>query len=158
MIDDGFVIRAGGLEAPEVVALLDVHVRLARGASPPCSAHALDLDGLRAPGISFFSGWLDGQVASVGALKRLSEQEGEIKSMHTSEHFRGRGCGARMLDHLLAAAGAQGLRRVSLETGVQDYFRPAVRLYQRRGFEDCPPFADYRVDPNSRYMTLRFGN
>lgn len=153
MSDGALEIRRGGLDDPRVVALLEHHVRLARATSPPCSAHALDLDGLRAEEIAFFSGWQDGSLAAVGALKRLSGSDGEIKSMHTAEAVRGRGAGAAMLAHLIDHARRTGLARVSLETGVQGYFAPAVRLYRRFGFEVCPPFGAYKPDPNSLFMT-----
>ncbi len=90
----------------------------------------------------------------VGALKELQPDHGEVKSMHTAEAMRGRGAGSAMLGHIVATARARGYGRLSLETGVMDYFRPARALYRRHGFTGCAPFGDYAPDPNSVFMTL----
>ena len=139
---------------PRVAALLRVHVTQARAETAPGSAHALDLDGLRSPEISFWTMWEDETLLGCGALKRLSADHGEVKSMHTAQAMRRRGAGSAMLRHLIAAARADGMSRLSLETGSWDYFRPAQALYRCHGFVECPPFADYVLDPNSVFMTL----
>ena len=147
-------ITEGGLDDQRVVELLRTHVARARAETAPGSAHALDLSGLRAPEVTFWSAWEDEAVVAVGALKRLSADHGEIKSMHTAEAARGRGVGSAMLRQIMAAARAGGLSRLSLETGAWPYFAPARALYARHGFVECPPFGDYRPDPNSVFMTL----
>jgi putative acetyltransferase len=147
-------IVPGDLDDPRVLALLDYHVRTAREATAPGSAHALDVAALRAPQVSFWAVWSDTELLGVGALKRLAADHGEIKSMHTTAGARRQGVGALMLRHLIAEARRTGMTRVSLETGSWAYFEPARALYRRYGFRECPPFADYRPDPNSTFMTL----
>jgi putative acetyltransferase len=150
-------IRPGGLDDPRVVALLETHLARARAETAPGSAHALDLSGLKAPEIRFWSAWEGETLVGVGALKRLSGVHGEVKSMHTAEAARGRGVGSAMLRHIIATARADGLTRLSLETGSWPYFAPAVALYRSQGFIDCPPFEGYRADPNSIFLTLALG-
>jgi len=122
--------------------------------TPPESIHMMPADALAAPGIDFFVLRDDGQPLAMGALKRIDAGHGEIKSMHVLTEARGRGLSRRMLDHLLAEARRAGYRRLSLETGVEGIFAAARGLYLRAGFVECPPFADYRLDPNSVFMTL----
>ncbi len=141
--------------AADVRALLAVHLEFARAPTPPEDAHALDVDGLLDPAVTFFSYRAeDGGLLAVGALKRLDLDHAEIKSMHTAQAARGRGLGRMMLDHLIAVARERGYRRLSLETGSMAAFAPARTLYASAGFEVCQPFADYRMSPNSTYMTL----
>jgi putative acetyltransferase len=147
-------IVEGGLDDPRVVDLLQTHRIRARAETAPGSAHALDSSGLRAPGLTFWSAWEGEAVVAVGALKRLSADHGEVKSMYTAEAARGRGVGSAMLRHIMAVARARGMSRVSLETGSWPYFAPARALYARHGFVECPPFGDYQPDPNSVFMTL----
>jgi putative acetyltransferase len=147
-------IVEGGPDDPRVIELLHVHLLRARAETAPGSAHALDLSGLRSPDVSFWSAWDGDSLAGVGALKQLSADHGEIKSMHTAERIRRKGVGAAILHHIIAAAQARGMSRLSLETGSWPYFAPARALYARHGFVDCPPFGDYRPDPNSVFMTL----
>jgi len=147
-------IVEGGLDDPGVVELLHTHTTRARAETAPGSAHALDLSGLRAPEVTFWSAWEDDAVVGVGALKRLSADHGEIKSMYTAEAARGRGVGSAMLRHIMAAARGHGISRVSLETGSWPYFAPARALYARHGFVECAPFGDYQPDSNSVFMTL----
>jgi putative acetyltransferase len=144
----------GGLDDPRVQALLAHHVHTARAETAPGSAHALDLDALRSPNIHFWSAWNGDQVVAVGALKRLSEAHGEIKSMHTEQSHRRKGTGSAMLRHIIAMARQMGLRRLSLETGSWQYFDAARAFYKSHGFIECPPFASYIPDPNSAFMTL----
>ena len=110
-------IVEGGLDDPRVVALLHTHLALARAETAPGSAHALDLSGLRSPDVTFWSAWDGDTLAGVGALKRLSADHGEVKSMHTAAALRGRGVGSAMLRHIIAHAAARGMSRLSLETG-----------------------------------------
>jgi putative acetyltransferase len=146
-------IIEGGLDDPRVVALLHTHVSRARAETARGSAHALDLAALRAPEITFWSAWEGDAVVGVGALKRLSADHGEVKSMHTAEAARGRGVGSALLRQIVATARAAGMSRLSLETGAWPYFAPARALYARHGFVECGPFGDYRKDPNSVFMT-----
>jgi putative acetyltransferase len=147
-------IESGGLDDPRVVALLRFHLVSAAANTAPGSSHALDLAGLKAPGMQFWTAWEDEKLLGTGALKQLSATHGEVKSMHTVEAARGRGVGSTMLRHIVASARAAGLRRLSLETGTWPYFAPARALYLRHGFVECPPFGDYRLDPNSVFLTL----
>ena len=148
-------IVEGGLDDPCVIALLHAHVTRARAETARGSAHALDLPGLRAPEMTFWSAWEGDVVVCVGALRSLSADHGEIKSMHTAEAARGRGVGTAMLRHIMDAARARGMSRLSLETGSWPYFAPARALYARHGFVECGPFGDYREDPNSVFMTIK---
>ena len=150
-------IREGGLDDPQVIALLQTHLRLARAETAPGSAHALDGSALRSSDMTFWSAWEGGAgetLVGVGALKRLADDHGEVKSMHTAEAARGRGVESALLGHIVAAARVRGMTRVSLETGSWAYFAPARALYARHGFVACPPFGDYRPDRNSVFLTL----
>ena len=147
-------IRPGGLDRPEVAALLRAHLRDMHRHTPPESIHALDLDALRAPGISFWSMWTGDDLMGCGALKELDPGHGEIKSMRTAQRFIRQGVARRVLAHILAEARHRRYRRLSLETGSMAAFAPAQRLYAESGFRRCGPFADYTDDPNSVYMTL----
>jgi putative acetyltransferase len=144
----------GDLDDPRVVDLLQTHVTSAREQTAPGSAHALDLARLKLSDISVWTIWEDQTLAGVGALKRLSDDHGEVKSMHTAQVMRGKGLGGAMLRHIIAAAKAAGFARLSLETGSWEYFDPARRLYREHGFVECPPFADYVLDRNSVFMSL----
>lgn len=150
-------IVEGGLDDPRVVDLLHTHLTRARSETAPGSAHALDLSGLRAPEVTFWSAWEGDEVVGVGALKRLSADHGEVKSMYTAEAARGRGVASAMLRHLMEVARARGMSRLSLETGSWPYFAPARQLYARHGFVECGPFGEYRQDPNSVFMTRELG-
>ncbi len=147
-------ILEGGLDDPRVVALLHTHRERARAETAAGSAHALDLSGLRAPEVTFWAAWEGDEVLGVGALKRLSADHGEVKSMHTAEAARGRGVGSALLRQIVATARARGMTRLSLETGSWAYFLPARALYARHGFVECGPFGEYREDPNRVFMTL----
>ena len=108
---------------------------------------------LRAPDVKFWSAWEGKSLAGCCALKQLDSSHGEIKSMRAAPDYLGKGVGKAILLHLLAEAKARGYARLSLETGSAGEFLPAQRLYASHGFTPCPPFADYRVDPLSLYMT-----
>jgi putative acetyltransferase len=142
-------IVEGNLDDPTVLQLLNVHVMRARAETGRDSAHALDADTLKTPDIRFWSVWVEERVVGIGALKRLSHEDGEVKSMHTSEKARGGGIGSLLLRHIVETAREMGMTRLSLETGAWDYFAPARAFYRQRGFEDCAPFGAYKDDPNS---------
>ena len=142
------------LADPRVVAVMQTHLAKALEITPRESAHALDLDGLRADDLTVWAAWEGETLMAVGALKALAADHGEVKSMHTPHAMRGRGAGGAMLAHIIGEARARGYARLSLETGSMDYFAPARALYERRGFTPCEPFAGYRVDPHSVFMTL----
>ena len=146
-------IRLDDLSGPQIRALLDEHLQSMYSLSPPESVHALDLEALRAPGISFWTVWSGDALLGCGALKALDARHGEIKSMRTAAVHRRNGVAQAMLQHSLAEAAKRGYARLSLETGTQADFEPARRLYRKFGFEECPPFADYVEDPNSVFMT-----
>lgn len=150
-------ITDGGLDDPRVQKLLEHHYRSARSETARGSAHALDLNGLKSPDVHFWSAWDGETVIGIGALKKLSEIHGEIKSMHTEQAYRRTGVGSAMLRHIIAEARKMGLSRLSLETGSWPYFIPARALYARQGFIECPPFGNYVADPNSVFMTLELG-
>jgi putative acetyltransferase len=156
---DSFQVTQGEISiddprSGDVRALLQRHLSFARSHSPLEDAHALDIDGLLDPAVSFFSFRVDGELLAVAALKRLDEGHAEVKSMHTAEVARGRGIGRAMLDHLVRVARDRGVSRVSLETGSMPAFAPARSLYARAGFRRCGPFGDYRPSRNSTFMTL----
>jgi putative acetyltransferase len=148
-------IRRDDLRGPEVAALLREHLESVAEHSPPGSIHALDLDGLRAPSVTFWSVWAGSVLVGCGAIKEIDGRHGEVKSMRTASPHLRRGVATAMLEHILKVARQRGYRRISLETGSQDAFAPARALYARFGFVPCGPFADYVDDPNSVYMTLR---
>jgi putative acetyltransferase len=146
-------IRVDDLSGPEIRALIQEHLRSMFLHSPPESVHALPIDALRAPEVTFWSVWQGGELAGCGALKELDARHGEIKSMRTAAGHLRQGVAARMVQHILEEAGRRGYRRLSLETGSMAAFAPARGLYARFGFQPCGPFADYSEDPNSVFMT-----
>ena len=138
----------------DVCTLLEQHLAFARAVTPPEDVHALDLDGLLEPSVTFFSLRAGGELLGVGALKQLDGDHAELKSMHTTQAARRRGVGRAIVDHLLGVAAARGVRRVSLETGTMDAFAPARSLYADAGFAPCGPFGDYNESPSSAFMTM----
>ncbi|MGA1635070.1 MAG: GNAT family N-acetyltransferase [Gemmobacter sp.] len=138
---------------PDLGHLMARHTADMHAETPPESIHMLDAGALAAPGIAFYVMRHAGTPIGMGALKRLGDGAGEVKSMHVLAEWRGRGLSRRMLDHLMAEAAAEGLARLMLETGSQPGFAAARGLYAGAGFAVCGPFADYREDPNSVYMT-----
>lgn len=148
-------IRVDDLRGPEIAELLETHLTQMRAISPPESVHALDLDALRAPEITFWTMWEEKQLVGCGALREIDPTHGEIKSMHTPKHLRGKGIARQMVRHILNEARARGYKRVSLETGGTEDFIAARTLYSGFGFETCPPFADYVLDDFSTCMTLK---
>lgn len=146
-------LRLDDLRHPAVIALLQAHLDWMHRISPPESVHALDLEALRRPDITFWTLWDGEALAGCGALRELAQGQGEVKSMRTAQTHLRRGVAARMLDHLVAEARRRGYGRLSLETGSMAYFAPARALYARAGFTPCAPFGDYVDDPNSVFMT-----
>ena|SRR5688572_6491110 len=146
-------IRRDDLRGPEIAALLREHLRSLALLSPPESMHALDLDKLRNPDITFWSVWKGSELMGCGALKELDPSHGEIKSMRTAAAHLRKGVAAALMRHMLDEAVARSYRRLSLETGSMAAFAPAHNLYSRFGFRPCGPFADYVEDPNSVFMT-----
>jgi putative acetyltransferase len=142
------------LDDSRVIQLLATHVVRARRETAVGSAHALDLAGLKRPDFTVWTTWEGEQLLGVAALKRLSADHGEVKSMHTAESARRRGIGSALLNHLIEQARREGLTRLSLETGSWPYFAPARAFYARHGFAECEPFGDYAADPNSVFMSL----
>ena len=147
-------IRLDDLSGGEVIALLQEHLADMYATSPPESVHALDVEALKASNIRFFSAWQDGELAGCVAIKALDNQLAELKSMRTATAFRGQGIGQALLQFVIDHAKARGFSSLSLETGTQDYFAAARNLYRKFGFSDCGPFGQYKLDPNSHFMTL----
>jgi putative acetyltransferase len=148
------MIALGDLRDPRVLRLLEAHLADMHATSPPESVHALDVTGLQHPSVTF---WVLGegeQLLGCVALKQLSPEHGELKSMRTDAAARGRGLGRMLLAHVVTEARARGYRRLSLETGTEPFFAPARALYLSAGFTETGPFADYTLDPNSIYLTL----
>jgi putative acetyltransferase len=148
-------IELDDLTRPQIHALLEEHLQNMYAVSPPESVHALDLDRLRLPAITFWTAWDGEALLGCGALKELDPLQGEVKSMRTPRALRRQGAGRALLNHIIAVARARGYQRLSLETGSQDAFKPAQNLYASAGFTICGPFGDYTDDPNSVFMTLR---
>jgi putative acetyltransferase len=146
-------LREGGLDHPAVIALLEEHFAGMLANSPPDSCHFLDLSGLRGADVTFWTAWDGDALLGCGALKQIDPDHGEIKSMRTAADHLRRGVAARLLERIMDTARARGYRRLSLETGSGEAFDAAQRLYRLFGFTECPPFADYRPDPFSRFMS-----
>src|SRR5262245_61152132 len=147
-------IKIDDLKGPEIADLLSEHLRRLAEVSPPESRHALNLDELRQPGVTFWSVWQGHELTGCGALKELDPEHGEIKSMRTAKAHLRRGVASMILHHIISEAKRRGYRRLSLETGSTRYFEPAHKLYGKFGFSTCPPFATYITDPNSVFMTM----
>lgn len=141
-------------ERPDVYALLEEHLRNMFELSPPESVHALDVSRLKGPDVTFWSVRDGDTLLGCGALKEIDPEHGEVKSMRTPQALRRRGAGRAVLIHILSEARRRGYKRLSLETGSMDAFLPAQKLYERFGFTYCGPFADYKPDPYSVFMTL----
>lgn len=148
-------IRQDNLQHPQVIELIRAHLDAMAPTAPDESRHALDIDGLRGADITFWSVWDDQKLAGIGALKQLSSEHAEIKSMKTASDYLRRGIASTLLSHLIREATNRGYRRLSLETGSMAFFEPARKLYAAFGFIPCDPFADYVEDPNSVFMSKR---
>lgn len=147
-------IIPGDFSDPRVTALLTLHYTENRAVTPAGSAHVLDLKAMQVPDIAFFTAFECESLVGMGALKRMNAEEGEIKSMRTIDEAKRKGYASAVLGHLIETARMQGLKRLYLETGSFDYFRPARELYARHGFVECGPFEGYKPDPNSTFMRL----
>ncbi|MGF1683987.1 GNAT family N-acetyltransferase [Photobacterium minamisatsumaniensis] len=151
-------IAVDKLEDKGVIQLLEEHLADMYATSPPESVHALDLDALKSPSITFWSARYNGEVLGCVALKTLNTKQAEIKSMRTTESSRGLGVATKLLEHLISEAHNQGYETLSLETGSMDFFKPARNLYEKYGFSYCQPFGDYKLDPNSLFMELNLSS
>ena len=150
---EGLRIIEDDLRGAEIAALLQLHLDEMHQWSPPESVHAMAADRLRQPDVTFYAAWDGARLAGCGALKRLDETHGELKSMRAAPEYRGRGVGRAVLLHLLAEAAVRGYSRVSLETGRPEAFAPARGLYAAHGFTGCPPFGTYVADDFSICMS-----
>ncbi len=146
-------IRVDDLSGADTRALIGFHLAGMHDTSPPESVHALDIEELRHPSITFWSAWIGGELAGIGALKAIDAERGELKSMRVDDRFRGSGVGRAILHHIIAAARERGMTSLWLETGSPEEFLPAVRLYESEGFTRCGPFEGYTDDPFSVFMT-----
>lgn len=150
-------IREDDLTGEDIQALVAFHLSGMHANSPACKVHALPIAKLRAPGVTFYSAWVGGDVAGMGAIKQLDASHGELKSMRVAPEWLGHGIGEAMLLHLLGIARARGYARVSLETGRGPAFDPALGLYRKHGFTSCEAFGDYVADDFSQCLTLGLG-
>jgi putative acetyltransferase len=148
-------IEIDNLSRPAIQALLNEHLQNMYELSPPESVHALDIEKLRAPEITFWSAWEGPLLLGCGALKELNRKHGEVKSMRTHNAHRRQGAGRAILTHIIEVAKSRSYERLSLETGSMEAFKPAQRLYESFGFIYCGPFGQYILDPNSVFMTMR---
>ncbi|MGX9416206.1 GNAT family N-acetyltransferase [Vibrio sp. WJH972] len=146
-------IKIDDLSGGEVITLLEEHLADMYATSPPESVHALNVNELKSPDITFFSGWVNGELQGCVAIKQLNSTHVELKSMRTSSLARQSGVATKLLVHTLDAAASRGYRKVSLETGTQDFFLPARKLYEKFNFQYCEPFSHYTDDPHSCFMT-----
>ena len=147
-------IEVDDLSRPEIAELLKEHMAHMFLVTPRESVHALPIEGLRSPDITFWSVWENGELLGCGALKELDPQHGEIKSMRTASAHVRKGVAHAVVRHIIAEAKRRGYRRLSLETGSMAAFEPARQLYAVCGFSYCEPFGDYANDLNSVFMTM----
>lgn len=147
------LVKIDDLQGIEIAKLLQEHLEGMRAISPPCSVHALDIEALRQAEITFWSAWNDGQLLGCGAMKELDATHAEVKSMRTATQHLRKGVAATLLQTIIDAAQTCGYRRLSLETGSTEDFKPAHRLYESFGFKVCGPFGSYALDPFSLFMT-----
>ncbi|MCL6660691.1 MULTISPECIES: GNAT family N-acetyltransferase [Paenibacillus] len=146
-------IKVDDLSGGQVKALIAEHLQGMAADSPPESIHALNLDGLKKPEITFWCAWEGDDLLGCGAIKELDPEHAELKSMRTASAHLRKGVARKILAHIMDVAVDRGYKRISLETGSMDSFIPARKLYEDFGFEYCEPFADYILDPNSTFMT-----
>ena len=148
----------GNFDHPEVNDLLTKHFIELRAASPEGSAHVLDIPGLRVPSIKFWSLWENKKLFGCGALKFLSKEHGEFKSIRVHENFKNQGNGIKIIQHLISEAKKLQIKRISIETGAGRFFEPARKLFKKCNFETCDPFAHYKKDINSLYYSKLINN
>ena len=139
---------------PQVNKLLKTHFIELKSVSPEGSSHVLDIEGLKVPSIKFWSLWENNDLIGCGALKILSENHGEFKSIRVANRFRQKKYGEKIIDHLIEKSKNQGIKKLSVETGAGEFFAPARKLFKNFGFKECKPFAHYKEDPNSCYYNL----
>ena len=143
----------GNFDNSEVNELLTKHFIELRAASPEGSAHVLDIPGLKVNSIKFWSLWDEKKLIGCGALKFINEEHGEFKSIRIHDDFRKKGLGTEVINHLISEAKKLKIKRLSIETGAGDFFIPARKLFKKAGFTPCKPFAHYKEDVNSVYLT-----
>ena len=148
----------GNFDNQEVHELLVKHFIELRNASPEGSAHVLDIPGLKVSSIKFWSLWQDDMLMGCGALKFLDKEHGEFKSIRLHDDFRKKGNSINVINHLINEAKKLNINRLSIETGAGDFFIPARKLFKKCGFKNCEPFAHYKEDINSVYLTRILGN
>ena len=148
----------GNFNNSEVLELLNKHFIELRSVSPEGSAHVLDIEGLKDQNIKFWSLWEDNLLMGCGALKFLNKEHGEFKSIRVEDRFRKKDNGIKILKHLIFEAKKLNIKRISVETGTGDFFTPARKLFNKCGFKLCKPFAHYKEDPNSCYMSMLISN
>ena len=148
----------GNFENPKVNELLTKHFIELRSASPKGSTHVLDIEGLKVPSIKFWSLWDKNQIIGCGALKILDKEHGEFKSIRLHDDFRKKGNGVKLINHLIDEAKKLKISRISIETGAGKFFEPARKLFKRCEFEPCKPFAHYKEDVNSIYLTKQINH
>tara|TARA_Y100001958_G_C21027316_1_gene401624 strand:+ start:238 stop:702 length:465 start_codon:yes stop_codon:yes gene_type:complete len=148
----------GNFDNLEVNELLTKHFIELRAASPEGSAHVLDIPGLKESTIKFWSLWEDEKLFGCGALKFLDKEHGEFKSIRLHDNFRRKGNGMRVIEHLINEAKKLNIRRISIETGAGKFFKPARKLFDKCNFKPCAPFAHYKDDKNSIYLTKLINN
>ena len=148
----------GNFDNPEVNELLTKHFIELRAASPKGSTHVLDIPGLKVSSIKFWSLWEDENLMGCGALKFLNEDHGEFKSIRVHDNFRNKGNGTKIMKYLIDKAKKLKIKRISIETGAGKFFEPARKLFKKCDFELCKPFAHYKTDENSIYLTKLISN
>lgn len=148
-------IRVDDLTGKEIAEFLEQHISEMKAISPPESKHALDLNGLRRPEITFWTVWDKDVLVGCGAIKQLDGSHAEIKSMRTAPEYRSKGVASILLRHIIKEAESRNYQKLSLETGSMAFFEPARQLYLKFGFVYCEPFANYKEDPNSVFMTKK---
>ena len=148
------IIKIDDLRGPEIAQLLQEHLDHMYSVSPAASVHALDIEELRHPDITFWSAWEDGDLCGCGAIKKINAEYAELKSMRTAKKYQRQGVAFKILNTVIIEAKKRGYQKLYLETGSQTAFIPARTMYLNRGFELCEPFEGYIHDENSVFMSL----
>jgi putative acetyltransferase len=147
-------IREDDLSGEQTRELLRYHLAGMHAHTPVGHVFALDLSGLKASDVTVWTAWIGTRIAGIGALRQLADGNGEVKSMRTHPEFLRRGVGSAVLEHIIDEARMRGMRRLSLETGRDPAFEPALALYRKRGFLDGEPFADYARSDFNQFLHL----
>ena len=148
----------GNFDNPKVNELLTKHFIELRAASPEGSAHVLDIPGLKDNSIKFWSLWKNDELLGCGALKFLEKGHGEFKSIRVHDNFRNQNNGIKVIEHLIFESKKLDIKRISIETGAGKFFEPARKLFKKCDFKPCEPFAHYKIDKNSIYLTKLISN